>query len=73
MHTSPFDPKVKQLHSRMQSAVLLALRFPKSIDAEREQHLEEDAEYAEKLDAATIDDDYDIWSEEGFVANDEIL
>lgn len=66
MNTSPFDPRVKQSHSRLQAMVLLGLRHPLSKEAEQDARVEEDAEYADARDEATMDEDYDIFAEEGF-------
>lgn len=75
MNTSPFDPRVKRTHSRLQAMILVAARYPLSAQTEQEMHLEEDALNADAMDAVIVDkdEDYDIWEEEGFSVKDDII
>lgn len=71
MGTSPFDPRVKRTHSRLQAMILIARRFPKQLEQQQNDNLARDAYAAEAEDVATFTDDYDIWAEEGFDVDDE--
>ncbi len=72
MGASPFDPRVKATHSKLQAIILLEARYPRDLKAEQDQRVEQAAEYADALDRAT-DTGGDLFEEEGFEVEDEAM